>query len=109
VTTVAEHFASRLISLPQRGLILLVRGYRLLLSPWLGSSCRFEPTCSAYALEALQRHGAAAGTYMTGARLLRCHPWCAGGFDAVPHQPPALFRRFITEAVPSTPMSDKTP
>jgi putative component of membrane protein insertase Oxa1/YidC/SpoIIIJ protein YidD len=46
---------------------------------------------------------------MTGARLLRCHPWCAGGFDAVPHQPPALFRRFITEAAPSTPMSDKTP
>jgi putative component of membrane protein insertase Oxa1/YidC/SpoIIIJ protein YidD len=43
-----------------------VRGYRLLLSPWLGSSCRFEPTCSVYALEALQRHGAAAGSYLAG-------------------------------------------
>ncbi len=72
-------------------LIALVRGYRLLLSPWLGSSCRFEPTCSAYALEALQRHGAAAGSYLAAARILRCHPWCAGGIDAVPAHKPALF------------------
>lgn len=72
-------------------LITLVRGYRLLLSPWLGSSCRFEPTCSAYALEALQRHGAAAGSYLAAARILRCHPWCAGGIDAVPAHKPALF------------------
>lgn len=79
---------------PRRALILLVRGYRLLLSPWLGSSCRFEPTCSAYALEALQRHGAAAGSYLASARLLRCHPWCAGGLDPVPGQVPSLFRRF---------------
>ena len=75
---------STIARLPQRVLILLVRAYRLLLSPWLGSSCRFEPTCSAYALEALQRHGAAAGSYLTAARLLRCHPWCAGGHDPVP-------------------------
>ncbi|MBX3604586.1 MAG: membrane protein insertion efficiency factor YidD [Piscinibacter sp.] len=79
--------------MPRRGLILLVRAYRLLLSPWLGSSCRFEPTCSAYALDALQRHGAAAGSYLTAARLLRCHPWCAGGHDPVPAQAPGLFRR----------------
>lgn len=70
--------------LPRQSLIVLVRGYRLLLSPWLGSSCRFEPTCSAYALEALQRHGAARGAALTGWRLLRCHPWCQGGHDPVP-------------------------
>jgi putative membrane protein insertion efficiency factor len=99
----------RWIGLPQRGLLLLVRGYRLILSPWLGSSCRFEPTCSVYALEALERHGAAAGSYLAGARVLRCHPWCDGGFDPVPHRPPALFRRFVNETAPSTPSSDKTP
>ncbi|MBT0570324.1 membrane protein insertion efficiency factor YidD [Curvibacter sp. CHRR-16] len=78
-------------------LILLVRGYRLFLSPWLGSSCRFEPTCSAYSLQALQQHGAAAGTYLTLRRLVRCHPGCAGGHDPVPEQSPlhgGLFRRF---------------
>jgi putative membrane protein insertion efficiency factor len=77
-----------------------VRGYRLLLSPWLGSACRFEPTCSAYALEALQRHGAAAGTYMSAARLLRCHPLCAGGCDPVPAQPPRLFRGLVPPDAP---------
>lgn len=72
-------------------LIALVRAYRLLFSAWLGSSCRFEPTCSAYALQALQEHGAAAGTYFTLHRLARCHPWCAGGFDPVPGERPRLF------------------
>ena len=57
-------------------LIALVKGYRLLLSPWLGSACRFTPTCSSYALQALQDHGALAGSYLTVARLARCHPWC---------------------------------
>ena len=68
----------------QKLLILLVKGYRLILSPWLGSSCRFTPTCSAYALEALEIHGAAKGSYLTLRRLSRCHPWCAGGHDVVP-------------------------
>jgi putative membrane protein insertion efficiency factor len=72
-------------------LIGLVKGYRLLLSPWLGSACRFYPTCSAYSLEALERHGAAAGTYLTVARLARCHPWCNGGIDEVPVEKPRLF------------------
>ncbi|MBU3649573.1 MAG: membrane protein insertion efficiency factor YidD [Limnohabitans sp.] len=72
-------------------LIFLVKAYRLLLSPWLGSACRFTPTCSAYALEALERHGAAQGGWMTTRRLLRCHPWCAGGHDPVPEQAPRLF------------------
>ncbi|MBL8323921.1 MAG: membrane protein insertion efficiency factor YidD [Rubrivivax sp.] len=69
---------------PRRLLLGLVRGYRLLLKPWLGSACRFEPTCSAYALQALERHGAVGGTALTGWRLLRCHPWCDGGADPVP-------------------------
>jgi putative membrane protein insertion efficiency factor len=68
----------------QSFLMTLVRGYRLLLSPWLGSSCRFEPTCSVYSLQALELHGAARGSYLTLRRLARCHPWCAGGHDPVP-------------------------
>jgi putative membrane protein insertion efficiency factor len=75
----------------QRLLVGVVRGYRLLLSPWLGSSCRFEPTCSAYALDALSAHGAAAGSYLTLHRLVRCSPWCKGGHDPVPTQAPRLF------------------
>lgn len=75
-------------------LIGLVKGYRLLLSPWIGSACRFTPTCSAYSLEALERHGAGAGTYLTVARIARCHPWCAGGLDPVPATRPRLFTRW---------------
>ena len=70
--------------LPRRVLVAIVRGYRLLLSPWIGSQCRFEPTCSAYALQALEQHGAVGGSYLAARRILRCHPWCAGGFDPVP-------------------------
>ena len=77
-------------------LIALVKGYRLLLSPWIGSACRFTPTCSAYSLQALERHGAAAGSYLTVARIARCHPWCTGGLDEVPAAPPSLFRRFAS-------------
>jgi len=84
-------------------LVFAVKGYRLLLSPWLGSACRFTPTCSAYALEALERHGAGWGSYFTLARLARCHPWCHGGHDAVPAQPPRLFTRLV-----STPPSKKS-
>ena len=87
----AQGVRLRLVDLPRQLLIALVRGYRLLLSPWLGSACRFEPTCSRYALEALERHGALAGAALSGWRLLRCHPWCAGGCDAVPERAPRLF------------------
>lgn len=83
--------SSDLAALPRQILMMIVRGYRLLLSPWLGSSCRFEPSCSRYALDALEHHGAAAGSYLTAARLLRCHPWCAGGCDPVPARVPRLF------------------
>ncbi|HNZ91386.1 MAG TPA: membrane protein insertion efficiency factor YidD [Acidovorax sp.] len=76
-----------------RGLLIgVVKGYRLFLSPWLGSACRFEPTCSAYALQALEQHGAAAGSYLTVRRLVRCHPWCDGGHDPVPSDPQDLPR-----------------
>lgn len=77
----------------RRVLITLVRAYKLLLSPSLGSACRFEPTCSSYAIEALERHGAGMGSYLTLRRLARCHPWCDGGHDAVPQQRPRLFDR----------------
>jgi hypothetical protein len=83
----------RIAALPCELLIALVRAYRLLLSPWLGSNCRFEPTCSQYALTALEHHGAAAGGALAAGRLLRCHPWCAGGHDPVPDESPALFAR----------------
>ncbi len=92
------------MNIAQRLLIGLVKGYRLLLSPWLGSSCRFTPTCSAYSLEALEQHGAAAGTYLTLARIARCHPWCAGGHDPVPADPPRLFARWAAH-----PQQKKTP
>ncbi len=88
--------------LPQRTLIALVRGYRLLLSPWVGSQCRFYPTCSAYALDALQAHGAATGSYLAARRVLRCHPWCDGGHDPVPAAPPRLFAWHAPGAAPAT-------
>jgi putative membrane protein insertion efficiency factor len=81
---------------PRLGLMGLVKAYRLLLSPALGSNCRFEPTCSAYALGALERHGALAGTYLSLRRMGRCHPWCDGGLDPVPSTAPALFSRLIS-------------
>lgn len=80
----------------KRILIALVKAYRLMLSPWLGNGCRFHPTCSAYSIEALERHGALAGSYLTVTRIARCHPWCDGGLDAVPEQPPRLFSRLLS-------------
>lgn len=76
-------------------LIGIVRGYRLLLSAWIGGACRFEPSCSAYAIQALEQHGAAAGSYLMVARIVRCQPWCAGGCDPVPAQAPRLFSGLI--------------
>lgn len=70
----------------KRILFFLIKAYRLLLSPWLGSSCRFEPTCSQYALTAIEKHGASYGSLLTTWRLLRCHPWCQGGHDPVPDE-----------------------
>lgn len=84
---------------PQQGLMLLVRGYRLLLKPWLGNACRFEPSCSAYTLDALQQYGAVRGSVLGGWRLLRCHPWCSGGLDPVPENLPRLSSRLPVASV----------
>jgi len=65
-------------------LVWLLRGYQLLLSPMLGPRCRFYPSCSNYAIEALRVHGAARGSWLAARRVGRCHPWNAGGVDPVP-------------------------
>ncbi len=65
-------------------LIQLLRFYRLVISPWLGSNCRFDPTCSSYAIEALQVHGIFKGTWLAVRRIGRCHPWGGSGYDPVP-------------------------
>lgn len=83
-------------------LMALVRAYRFFLSPWLGSACRFTPTCSLYALQALERHGPAAGSYLAARRLLRCHPGCPGGHDPVPEAVPRLFSRYCNPSSDST-------
>ena len=88
------------MNLAQRTLIGVVKAYRLLLSPWLGSACRFTPTCSAYGLQALQEHGAAAGAYLTLARIARCHPLCAGGHDPVPPAKPRIFAHLHQKKLP---------
>jgi len=65
-------------------LVTLVKLYQWLLSPYFGQQCRFTPTCSHYAIEALKTHGAAKGLLLTVKRVSRCHPWHAGGHDSVP-------------------------
>ena len=66
--------------------ILPVRAYQWFISPLLPPSCRYEPTCSAYAIEAFQHHGLLRGSWLTARRLLRCHPWGGSGYDPVPHE-----------------------
>lgn len=80
-------------------LVWFLRGYQLLLSPLLGQKCRFYPTCSHYAIEALRVHGAARGSLLAARRVCRCHPWNPGGVDFVPpareskdQQPPPAAR-----------------
>ena len=65
-------------------LIWIVRAYKLVLSPMLGQNCRFYPSCSSYAIEALHTHGALRGSWLAARRLGRCHPWNEGGVDPVP-------------------------
>ncbi len=67
-----------------RLLLVLIRAYRFVLSPWWGGRCRYTPTCSEYAMEAIKRHGAVAGSWLAMRRVSRCHPWHQGGFDPVP-------------------------
>lgn len=78
--------AGRLASLPLR---LLVQGWRLFISPLYGPVCRYHPSCSAYALEALEAHGPLKGGWLALRRLARCHPWGGSGLDPVPPTPPA--------------------
>lgn len=99
----ASELARALARLPAQGLIAGVQAYRLLLSPWLGTACRFEPTCSAYTLQALQRYGACRGAWLGGWRLLRCHPWCAGGHDPVPERHAPAISRPISRFLGGTP------
>lgn len=61
-----------------------IRGYQLIISPMIGQRCRFQPTCSSYALEAIEKHGTIKGGYLGIKRILRCHPWGSGGYDPVP-------------------------
>ena len=107
--TAVRDLSLQLRKLPRAGLMACVRAYRLLLSPWLGASCRFEPTCSVYSLQALDAHGAVRGTYLTLHRLVRCNPWCEFGFDPVPPAPSRhLFTSLVGPSTP-TPSSEKTP
>lgn len=83
--------ALRYTRLPMKTVLMaLIDGYRLLLSPFFGTQCRFYPTCSAYAREAIDAHGALRGAWLALKRILKCHPWHAGGVDPVP--PPAVKR-----------------
>ncbi|MCH2410032.1 membrane protein insertion efficiency factor YidD [Myxococcota bacterium] len=66
--------------------MLLLNGYQRVLSPYLGPNCRFIPTCSEYAKVAIMKYGAFKGLWLTAKRLLRCHPFCSGGYDPVPAQ-----------------------
>lgn len=68
--------------------IFLIRGYQLLLSPWLGNNCRYQPTCSQYAIEAVRAHGVVRGLWLASCRIGRCHPWGGHGHDPVPPSRP---------------------
>ncbi len=65
-------------------LVVLVKAYRYLVSPMLGVNCRYLPSCSEFAIEALEKHGVTKGVWLAARRVLRCHPWHAGGHDPVP-------------------------
>jgi uncharacterized protein len=102
-------------TLPQKSLILLLMGYRKTISPLYGQVCRFFPSCSAYALEAVTVHGAVKGSWLAGRRILRCHPWNEGGVDHVPTSPgferrlranPSLTPRILVLNHPVIPADD---
>jgi putative membrane protein insertion efficiency factor len=83
VILTAKSLLGRKIHFMKKFLLLLIRGYQLLISPVLPQTCRFSPTCSQYAIEAISLHGAGRGLLMAVRRILRCHPFHPGGFDPV--------------------------
>lgn len=87
-------------ALPGRALLFLLRGYQLFISPMTGPTCRYYPSCSQYAVVAVQRHGAIRGSLLAGWRLLRCNPWSAGGIDDVP--PARPHKHSLTHVVTPT-------
>jgi uncharacterized protein len=92
-----------------RVLTLVVRAYQLVLSPLLGPRCRFYPSCSAYAVQALGTHGAVKGSWLAARRLLRCHPWNPGGVDHVPPAGQFSWRYRPVEWAGSAPVISPTP
>ena len=107
---------SQLLQFPQYLLMGAVRAYRLLLKPWVGCVCRFDPSCSSYTLQALQQHGALRGSALGVWRILRCQPWCNGGCDPVPghlvNPAAGLFTRLVSpqadKPVPSSTATSST-
>ena len=97
MTSTAQNEASQRLSAAAGVLVLLLNGYRRFISPLLAERCRFYPSCSAYALEAVQVHGAVRGSWLAVRRLSRCHPFHAGGLDPVP----APRRKAETESSPA--------
>ena len=87
-------------SLAASGLISLVRGYQLTLSALIGRRCRYLPTCSDYAMEAIARHGAWRGLWLGASRVCRCHPWGGDGFDPVPDTLPDDWRAWRRKPPP---------
>lgn len=87
ITYPPEHDAIRPLSKMKLTLLLLIKGYRRLISPLFPPMCRFEPTCSRYALEAVDRFGPLQGTWLATKRVCRCHPFHPGGYDPVPERP----------------------
>ena len=79
-----RHAARTVALVPRNIVVALLRAYRAVISPLYGDVCRYYPSCSAYALGAVQQHGFAKGGLLTARRLVRCHPWAAGGVDEVP-------------------------
>lgn len=74
----------------QKITLLMLRGYRYFISPWLGQCCRYHPSCSEYAQHCIADHGVLRGSWLTLRRLARCHPWHEGGYDPAPQKSPHL-------------------